>query len=43
MIDWDATLRITGGTFGATLVIQGIMCLAIWLVGVVIRVRAPKR
>jgi len=26
MIDWDATLRITGGTFGATLVIQGIMC-----------------
>lgn len=42
MIDWDATLRITGGTFGVALAIQAIMCVAIWLVGLVVRKKNSK-
>jgi Na+-transporting methylmalonyl-CoA/oxaloacetate decarboxylase gamma subunit len=42
MIDWGLIAKIAGGGFGSTLIILAILCIVIWLIGFVIRRRAPK-
>jgi Na+-transporting methylmalonyl-CoA/oxaloacetate decarboxylase gamma subunit len=41
MIDWALVAKIAGGGFGSTLIILAILCIVIWLIGFVIRRRAP--
>jgi Na+-transporting methylmalonyl-CoA/oxaloacetate decarboxylase gamma subunit len=42
MIDWGLIAKIAGGGFGSTLIILAILCIVIWLIGFVIRRRAPR-
>jgi Na+-transporting methylmalonyl-CoA/oxaloacetate decarboxylase gamma subunit len=42
MIDWALVAKIAGGGFGSTLIILAILCIVIWLIGFVIRRRAPE-
>ena len=42
MIDWELVAKIAGGGFGSTLIILAILCIVIWLVGLVVRRRAAK-
>jgi Na+-transporting methylmalonyl-CoA/oxaloacetate decarboxylase gamma subunit len=40
MIDWDFVGKIAGGGFGSTLLVLAILCIVIWLIGLVIQKRA---
>jgi len=42
MIDWGLIAKIAGGGFGSTLLILTILGVVIWLIGFVIRKRAPR-
>ena len=42
MIDWNLVREIAGGGFGATLLVLAILCIVVWLIGLVIRRRATK-
>jgi Na+-transporting methylmalonyl-CoA/oxaloacetate decarboxylase gamma subunit len=42
MIDWELVARIAGGGFGSTLIVLAILCIVIWLIGLVARRRAAK-
>jgi len=41
-MDWGLIAKIAGGGFGATLLILAILCIVIWLIGLVIRRRAAN-
>jgi len=41
-MDWGLIAKIAGGGFGSTLLILAILCILIWLIGLVIRRRAPR-
>jgi Na+-transporting methylmalonyl-CoA/oxaloacetate decarboxylase gamma subunit len=42
MIDWNLVREIAGGGFGSTLLVLAILCIVVWLIGLVIRRRATK-
>jgi Na+-transporting methylmalonyl-CoA/oxaloacetate decarboxylase gamma subunit len=42
MIDWGLVAKISGGGFGSTLLVLAILCIIIWLIGLVVRKRAPR-
>jgi Na+-transporting methylmalonyl-CoA/oxaloacetate decarboxylase gamma subunit len=42
MIDWALVAKIAGGGFGSTLLTLAILFVVIWLIGFVIRKRAPR-
>ena len=42
MIDWELVAKVSGGGFGSTLLALAIICTVIWLIGLVIRRRAPR-
>jgi Na+-transporting methylmalonyl-CoA/oxaloacetate decarboxylase gamma subunit len=42
MIDWELVAKIAGGGFGSTLIVLAILSIAIWLIGFVMRRRAPR-
>ena len=42
MIDWGLVAKIAGGGFGSTLITLAILFVVIWLIGFVIRKRAPR-
>jgi len=42
MIDWELVAKIAGGGFGSTLLILAILCIIIWIIGLVVRRRASK-
>jgi Na+-transporting methylmalonyl-CoA/oxaloacetate decarboxylase gamma subunit len=42
MIDWGSVKEIAGGGFGTTLLILAILCIVIWLIGLVVRRRARR-
>jgi Na+-transporting methylmalonyl-CoA/oxaloacetate decarboxylase gamma subunit len=42
MIDWELIAKIAGGGFGSTLLVLAILCIVIWLIGLVVRRRAAK-
>jgi len=42
MIDWELVAKIAGGGFGSTLIILAILCIVIWLIGLVVRKRARR-
>jgi len=41
-MDWELIAKIAGGGFGSTLLILAILCIVVWLIGLVVRRRAPK-
>jgi len=41
-MDWGLIAKIAGGGFGSTLLILAILCILIWLIGLVVRRRAAK-
>jgi Na+-transporting methylmalonyl-CoA/oxaloacetate decarboxylase gamma subunit len=41
-MDWGLIAKIAGGGFGSTLLILAILCIVIWLIGLVVRRRAAK-
>jgi len=41
-MDWGLIAKIAGGGFGSTLLILAILCIVVWLIGLVVRRRAPK-
>jgi len=41
-MDWELIAKIAGGGFGSTLLILAILCIVVWLIGLVVRKRAPK-
>jgi len=42
MIDWELVAKIAGGGFGSTLLILAILCIIIWITGLMVRRRASK-
>jgi flagellar biogenesis protein FliO len=42
MIDWELVAKISGGGFGSTLLVLAIICLVIWLIGLVVQKRASR-
>jgi len=42
MIDWELVAKIAGGGFGSTLIILAILCIVIWLIGLVAQRRARR-
>jgi Na+-transporting methylmalonyl-CoA/oxaloacetate decarboxylase gamma subunit len=42
MIDWGLVAKISVGGFGSTLLVLAILCIIIWLMGLVVRKRAPR-
>jgi len=42
MIDWELVTKISGGGFGSTLLVLAILSIVIWLIGFVMRRRAPR-
>jgi Na+-transporting methylmalonyl-CoA/oxaloacetate decarboxylase gamma subunit len=42
MIDWELVAKIAGGGFGSTLLVLAILSIVIWLIGFVMRRRAPR-
>jgi len=42
MIDWALVVKIAGGGFGSTLLTLAILFVVVWLIGFVIRKRAPR-
>jgi len=42
IMDWGLIAKIAGGGFGSTLLILAILCIVIWLIGLVVRRRAPR-
>jgi len=42
MIDWELVAKIAVGGFGSTLLTLAILGIVIWLIGFVIRRRAPR-
>jgi len=42
MIDWSLVAKIAGGGFGSTLLVLAILCIVIWLIGLVIQRRAKR-
>jgi len=42
IMDWGLIAKIAGGGFGSTLLILAILCIIIWLIGLVVRRRAPR-
>jgi len=42
MIDWELIAKIAGGGFGSTLIILAILCIIIWIIGLVARRRARR-
>ncbi len=42
MIDWNSVAKIAGGGFGSTLLVLAILCIVIWLIGLVIQRRAKR-
>jgi Na+-transporting methylmalonyl-CoA/oxaloacetate decarboxylase gamma subunit len=42
MIDWSLVAKIAGGGFGVTILILAILCLIIWLIGLLMQKRASK-
>jgi len=42
IMDWGLIAKIAGGGFGSTLIILAILCIVIWLIGLVVRRRAPR-
>jgi Na+-transporting methylmalonyl-CoA/oxaloacetate decarboxylase gamma subunit len=41
-MDWELIAKIAGGGFGSTLLILAILCIVIWLIGLVVRRRARR-
>jgi len=41
-MDWGLIAKIAGGGFGSTLLILAILCIITWIIGLVIRRRAPR-
>jgi len=41
-MDWGLIAKIAGGGFGSTLLILAILCIIIWIIGLVVRRRASK-
>jgi hypothetical protein len=41
-MDWGLIAKIAGGGFGSTLLILAIICIIIWITGLVVRRRASK-
>jgi Na+-transporting methylmalonyl-CoA/oxaloacetate decarboxylase gamma subunit len=39
MMDWELVAKIAGGGFGATLIILAILCIVIWLIGLIMQRR----
>jgi Na+-transporting methylmalonyl-CoA/oxaloacetate decarboxylase gamma subunit len=42
MMDWGLIAKIAGGGFGSTLLVLTILCIVVWLIGLVVRRRAAK-
>jgi len=42
MIDWELVAKIALGGFFSTLIILAILCIVIWLIGLVVRKRAGR-
>jgi len=42
IMDWGLIAKIAGGGFGSTLLILAILCIIIWIIGLVVRRRASK-